>query len=92
MEHLPILAVIGDILNAISDMAIGDERIPQTIEIIVSLIIDEMKKQSLTTGNDKLSDHHTDNILHGITQNEQSGGTVKESLIRELIGMEWRGF
>ncbi len=44
MEHLPILAVIGDILNAISDMAIGDERIPQTIEIIVSLIIDEMKK------------------------------------------------
>ena len=92
MEHLPILAVIGDILNAISDMAIGDERIPQTIEIIVSLIIDEMKKQSLTTGNDNYLDHHTDNILHGITQNEQSGGTVKESLIRELIGMEWRDF
>ncbi len=92
MEKLPILAVIGDILNAIPDMMIGDERIPQTIEIIVSLIIDEMKKQSLTTGDDNYLDHHTDNILHGITQNDAGNKTVKEELIQQLIAMEWRDF
>lgn len=92
MEKLPILAVIGDILNAIADMQIGDERIPQTIEIIVTLIIDEMKKQSLTTGSDNYLDHHTDNILHSITQNDEGHETVKEKLIRKLIRLEWRDF
>ncbi len=92
MEHLPVLAVIGDILNAIADMPVGDERIPQTIEIIVTLIIDEMKKQSLTTGSDNYLDHHTDNILHSITQKEESKSTVKEELMRRLIGLEWQSF
>ncbi len=92
MEKLPVLAVIGDILNAIADMQIGDERIPQTIEIIVTLIIDEMKKQSLTTGSDNYLDHHTDNILHSITQNDEGHETVKEKLIRKLIRLEWRDF
>ncbi len=92
MEDLPILAVIGDILNAIADMQVGDERIPQTIEIIVTLIIDEMKKQSLTTGSDNYLDHHTDNILRGITQKEGEGITVKEELIRKLIKLEWDAF
>ncbi len=93
MEHLPILAVIGDILNAIADMQIGDERIPQTIEIIVSLIIDEMKKQSLTTGSDNYLDHHTDNILHSIPQNDEShAATVKEEQIQRLIALEWEAF
>lgn len=92
MENLPILAVIGDILNAIADMPIGDERIPQTIEIIVTLIIDEMKKQSLTTGNDNYLDHHTDNILHSIVQKDDKNATVKEELMEKLITLEWRDF
>jgi tetratricopeptide (TPR) repeat protein len=92
MENLHVLAVIGDILNAIADMQIGDERIPQTIEIIVTLIIDEMKKQSLTTGSDNYLDHHTDNILHSITQNDTANTTVREELIDRLIGLEWQNF
>lgn len=92
MENLPILAVIGDILNAIADMQIGDERIPQTIEIIVTLIIDEMKKQSLTTGNDNYLDHHTDNILRSISQKDDKNTTVKEELIKRLIRLEWQAF
>ncbi len=92
MKQLPILPVIGEILAGIPDMRIGDARIPQTIEVIVSLIIDEMKKQSLTTGNDNYLDHHTDNILHGITRKEQVDITVKEELIRRLVGLEWRDF
>ena len=51
-----------------------------------------MKKQSLTTGSDNYLDHHTDNILHSITQNDEGHETVKEKLIRKLIRLEWRDF
>ncbi|MBO5095121.1 MAG: DUF4125 family protein [Lachnospiraceae bacterium] len=91
MQDLPLLAVIGDIMNAIADMQIGDERIVQTIEIIVTLIIDEMRKQSLTTGNDNYLDHHTDNILRSIPQKEHTA-TVREELVEKLIRLEWHDF
>ena len=92
MERLPVLAVIGDILNAIPDMQIGDERIVQTIEVIVSLIIAEMKKQSLTTGTDNYLDHHTDNILHSISVSQDMGGSIHKQLMEKLIGLEWKDF
>lgn len=92
MEKLPILPVIGDILNAIADMMVDDERIPQIIEIIVAHIIDEMKKQSLTAGEDNYLDHHTDNILHSIGQKDHEDTTVRNGLIRKLVLLEWHAF
>ena len=56
LDELPILPEIMDILNAIADMPAGDERISMTIEIIATLIIDELKKQGLTTGDDNYLD------------------------------------
>ena len=92
LENLPILPVIGDILNAIADMMVDDERIPQIIEIIVAHIIDEMKKQSLTAGEDNYLDHHTDNILKSIGQKDQEEKTVKDRLIQKLVLLEWHAF
>lgn len=92
MEGLPVLAIIRDILTALADMPTGDERIPQTIEIIVQLIIDEMKKQSLTTGEDTYLDHHTDNILKSIPQKEKQDEGVKSALVNEMIQLEWQNF
>ncbi len=92
LENLPILPVIGDILNAIADMMVDDERIPQIIEIIVAHIIDEMKKQSLTAGEDNYLDHHTDNILRSIEQKDHEEKTVKDRLIEKLVLLEWHAF
>lgn len=92
MEKLPVLPAIRDILSALADMAIGDERIPQTIEIIVQLIIQEMKKQSLTFGEDNYLDHHTEKILKSISQKEKQDEGVKSALVNELIQLEWRNF
>lgn len=92
MDGLPVLAVIMDILKALADMRIGDDRIPQTIEMIVALIIDEMKKQSLTTGEDNYLDHHTENILKSIPQKENPEESAKSALVNELIQLEWQAF
>lgn len=92
MERLKILPEIRDILNALVDFSTGDERIPQTIEIIVALIIAEMKKQGLTSGEDNYLDHHTDNILKRIPQKEKRDDSFKAALINELISLEWEAF
>ena len=92
MQELRVLPEIGDILNALVDFPSGDERIPQTIEIIVALIIAEMKKQGLTSGEDNYLDHHTDRILHSIPQKEQKDETFKSALVDELVSLEWEAF
>lgn len=92
MQELRILPEIGDILNALVDFPSGDERIPQTIEIIVALIIAEMKKQGLTSGEDNYLDHHTDKILHSIPLKEQKDESFKASLVNELVSLEWEAF
>ncbi len=92
MRDLPILPEIGDILNALVDFPSGDERIPQTIEIIVALIIAEMKKQGLTSGEDNYLDHHTDQILGRIPQKESHDISFKDALINELVALEWEAF
>ncbi len=92
MERLVILPEIRDILNALVDFQTGDERIPQTIEIIVALIIDEMKKQGLTSGEDNYLDHHTDNILRRIPEKERKDDSFKTALVNELISLEWEAF
>lgn len=63
MGKLRILTEIGEILTVLADYPNGDERILQTIEMIVAMIIAEMKKQGLTSGEDHYLDHHTDRIL-----------------------------
>lgn len=66
LEKLPLLKELRDVLTALSQMPVGDERIPETIEFIVSRIIAEMKKEGLTSGEDNYLEHHTENILKGI--------------------------
>lgn len=92
MERLTILTEIRDILSALVDLPAGDDRIPQTIEIIVALIIAEMKKQGLTSGEDNYLDHHTDNILKRIPQKEQEDVSFKNALVNELVMLEWKAF
>lgn len=92
MERLAILPEIRDILNALVDFQTGDERIPQTIEIIVALIIAEMKKQGLTSGEDNYLDHHTDNILRSIPEKEKNDDSFKTALVNELVSLEWEAF
>ena len=92
MERLAILPEIRDILNALVDFQTGDERIPQTIEIIVALIIAEMKKQGLTSGEDNYLDHHTDNILKRIPAKEKKDDSFKAALVSELVSLEWEAF
>lgn len=92
MEHLRILPEIRDILNALVDFPSGDERIPQTIEIIVALIIAEMKKQGLTSGEDNYLDNHTDKILKSIPEKEREDDSFKAALVNELVSLEWEAF
>ncbi len=92
MEKLVILPQIGEILNQLAGMSVGDERIPETIEFIVALIIREMKKQGLTSGEDNYLDHHTDNILRSIPQKEKGEASFKSALVNELVSLEWQAF
>lgn len=92
MEHLVILPQIKEILDQLARMPVGDDRIPETIEFIVALIIQEMKKQALTSGEDNYLDHHTENILKNIPQKEQKGESFKAALVNELVSLEWEAF
>ncbi len=92
MGQLHVLRDIKDILTALSQMPTGDDRIPQTIELIVALIIAEMKKQGLTSGEDNYLDNHTDNILHSIPQKEKEDDSLKKALVQELVRLEWEAF
>lgn len=92
MAQLSILRDIRDVLTALSRMPVGDESIPQTIELIVALIIAEMKKQGLTSGEDNYLDNHTDNILRSIPQKERKDESYKNALVQELVALEWEAF
>lgn len=92
MSRLKVLTEIKDILSVLAEMQVGDERIPQTIELIVAMIIAEMKKQGLTSGEETYLDSHTDRILRSIPQKEKEDGSFKEALVNELIALEWKAF
>lgn len=91
-ESLPLLQPVRGLLNMLASLHIGDESIPGIIERIVALVIAEMKKQELTTGNDNYLDHHTDNILKSIQQKKREAATVKGELINALVDLEWKSF
>lgn len=93
MEHMVILPHIKGILAELAQMPVGDDRIPETIEFIVALIIREMKKQGLTSGEDNYLDHHTERILRSISQKESvSDREFKDALVEELVRLEWEAF
>ena len=71
LREMKVLTEIRDILTALVELPNGDERIPDMIELIVAMIIKEMKKQGLTSGEDIYLEHHTDNILHSIPQKDR---------------------
>lgn len=92
LREMKVLTEIRDILTALVELPNGDERIPDMIELIVAMIIKEMKKQGLTSGEDNYLEHHTDNILHSIPQKdrkEQKEGSFQRALINEVIELEW---
>ena len=90
LREMKVLTEIRDILTALVELPNGDERIPDMIELIVAMIIKEMKKQGLTSGEDNYLDHHTDNILHSIPQKEQGKGSFLDALVDEVTGLEWK--
>lgn len=95
MREMKILTEIRDIMTALVELPNGDERIPDMIELIVAMIIKEMKKQGLTSGEDNYLDHHTDNILHSIPQKdrkEQEEGSFKAALVNEVLGLMWESY
>ena len=89
MENLAILPQIREILDQLAAMPVGDERIPETIEFIVALIIREMKKQGLTSGDDNYLEHHTEKILKSLPQKDQGEESFKAALINELAELKW---
>lgn len=92
MKGLAVLPGIREILNVLVDYPSGDERIPQTIEMIVAMIIAEMKKQGLTSGEDNYLDNHTDRILKSIPQKEEKDDSLHSALVEELVLLEWKAF
>ena len=92
MERLHTLRELQGILSALAEMPVGDERIPETIELIVAMIIAEMKKQGLTSGDDNYLDHHTDQILGRIPEKEVRDDSFKKALINEIVSLEWEAF
>lgn len=91
MARLTVLPDIADILNMLVDLPTGDERIPQTIEMIVAMIIAEMKKQGLTSGEDNYLENHSSRILRRIPEKKKEAD-FHTALVNELISLEWEAF
>ncbi|NTV77567.1 MAG: DUF4125 family protein, partial [Clostridiales bacterium] len=83
MQHLPVLAEIMDILRAMEDMAIEDERLPLTIEIIAQLVLHELKKQGLNHGEDLYLEKHGEYLLENVEINEY---------VEQIVALEWAAF
>ncbi len=92
MDRLHVLKDVKDVLTSLTELPLGDERILQTIEWIVAMIIAEMKKQGLTNGEETYLDHHTDRILHAISDKGKKDESLKAALIDELVRLEWEAF
>lgn len=91
-EDLPLLQPVRELLSLLAQLPAGDGRIPQIIENIVALVIAEMKKQGLTSGEDNYLDHHTDNILKSIPQKPEKAADFKSELVDALVRLEWEAF
>lgn len=95
MQDMKLLQKLRDILTALVELPNGDERIPDMIELIVAMIITEMKKQGLTSGEDNYLDHHTDQILRSIPQKKDKDAaddSFRMALVNELVSLEWEAF
>lgn len=92
MENLMMLKQVRKMLEVLSTTPIGDERIPEMIEAIVALIIAEMKKQSLTSGDNNYLDAHTDMILKALPDRGNENPTIQSHLVDTIVEMEWEAF
>lgn len=95
MQNLNVLPEIGDILIAICDMDIKDERIVMTIEIVAQLVIDELEKQGLIEQIESKNDPYYlepygQMLLKEDTMEEK--GLEVEALVDELVKTEWEAF
>jgi len=83
MQNLLVLAEIMDIIQAMEDMPIKDERILQTIEIIAQLILHELKQQGLNNGDELYLETHGEYLLRCRDCKE---------LVEQIIQLEWVAF
>ncbi len=97
IQNLSILPEVGDILRAISDMELKDERIEMTIEIIAQLMIDELEKQNLIQ-NRKNSDDayylepYGQMLLKEDIMEQEEKVYTQEELVEKLVKLEWEAF
>lgn len=68
LKEEPVLNDIRGYLLEVSLCKPGDERVPVLIELIVARIIEEMKKQGLTRGEDTYLDTHSGSIIASIEE------------------------
>ena len=98
------LPLLNDLKTAISKLSMktpGDKEIEPLIDLIVTRIIAEMKKQGLTSAKDTYLDAHTQNILtikedESMNNNVMDNGVIEypeqNELIKEIVALEWEAF
>ena len=100
MDKLAILPEIMDILIAIDDMPKRDERIPLVIEIIATLIVNELKNQKISMVEDNYLGAHVDSIIQ-VREGEESldlnsieaiENDLKNNLVDTIVDLEWKAF
>ena len=81
MTNLLILPEVMDILNAISDMEYGDERIPLVIEMIAKLVVNELLNQKLTDTQELYLDHQAHRVLElgNVTKDVKFNGQKRDN-------------
>lgn len=85
MDALLILPEIMDILRALWDYKDDREKSQGIIEIIAKLIVEELKKQGLTTSDELFLERQA----YMVAENDN---TEKEVLIEKLVKIEWEAF
>jgi hypothetical protein len=94
MRELPVLNKVSVYLEELAALSVGDEFIETLIDKIVSLILEQLKIQGLTKGQDTYLEHHTANILHSLTDKEKENldSISKEELVETIVKLEWEAF
>lgn len=94
MKELPILHRVSVYLEELVRLPVGHEMIAPLIDKIVDLILEQLKIQGLTKGQDTYLEHHTANILRSLTDKEKEtlDSYSKEELVDTIVKMEWNAF
>lgn len=94
MAKLSALHKIAAYLEELSRLPVGHELIEPLIERIVTMILEQLKRQGLTQGQDTYLEHHTVNILNSLVDKEKEAldSYSKEELAEIIVKLEWEAF